>query len=584
MENKPTKLLKQKIQFDKLENKSNNKYFNNSETLDILFIFIGDISDDDRRQIPLGIAYLAGQLKKKGYKYKLLDLYNLGINFQEKNLRPIFLEQYLLFYKPKIIGISVSSYYIEITKKFIALLKDVFRRHGLKIPIMLGGYISLIPDALQKTNADIICQGEGEKTIIELLDVFSKSKTKNHNVEEIIEDLKKVAGIKFRSNIFMEDNWLDNHNSGGVIISTSRRNLIENLDEIEFPDYDIFEFKRYHIGSSPVMLPFYAQRGCYNHCTFCDIIPFYGKKYIRRFSPEYIVRWIKYAKKKYNLQIVDFMDDNFLNSRLFIEKLFDLFEKECPFIKINFQARASEILRLKDLIKTNKKYINCIEIGTESYSPSQLLRWNKNITPLQNKQANILLSTLNISYINFYLWLDEKTTIEELDENLDAILTQPNVPIIQSHLKIPNYIMSYEICAIYDRLGRSNVRNIPHLFACERFLNETNDIAQKINIFYIGFKQAIEQKSNPQLQRNNNDSDLLNKIKQISSGFFQAAEELLKRRLYYAVNLAENIKKIHFNKKSKSEKMLYNYLKLIQEMADRLLKPFDSLNLDFLTN
>jgi len=561
-----------------------------SEICDILFIFIGDILDDDRSQIPLGIAFLSGQLKKKRYSYKLLDLYNLGINFEEKQLSSKFLEELLLIYKPKAIGVSVSSYYLDLTNKFIDLLKDIIKRNKLWLPIILGGYISLIPNVLEKTNADIVCCGEGEKIIIELIDLINwitdrKNEDPNflsNNAKHILDKLKSIQGIKFRDDIIYP---YENKRKKIKVHSNAPQNPIGNLDELEFPDYDIFDFKRYNIDKT---IPFYAQRGCYNHCTFCDIIPFYGNKIIRRFSPEYIIRWMKFVQNKYNIQIIDFMDDNFLNSRPFLETLFSLIEKETPLLKINFQARSSEILRFKDLISKYKQFINCIEIGTESYSYSQLKRWNKNITPLENIQANKLLSELGVSYMNFYLWLDEKTTIEELDENVDILIEQPEVPIIQSSIKIPNFIMSYEISAIYDRLGRSSVRNIPHLFACERFLNETNEIAQKINVFYTAFKKAQEYNN---IDQNiikystkyglNNNKEILNKINKISTGFFQVANEIMKKRLYLSINLAEEIKNKKFIRKLKINKILSNYIQKFKEDSDKILNPINNLNIDF---
>jgi hypothetical protein len=294
-------------------------------------------------------------------------------------------------------------------------------------------------------------------------------------------------------------------------------------------------------------------------------------------SPKRIIEWIDYAIKTYNIQRIDFMDDSFLNNRLFIEHFFDLLNQKLtdsskyPRIKINFQARANEILRFQDTLLKNKRFINCIEIGTESYSQTQLDRWNKNTTVLDNIKANEFLSKSNIPYINFYLWFDAKTTLEELDENIDNLFNLPPVPLMGSSINVPNYIMNYEISAIHDLYGRSSVENIPFLKASEQFINETNEAAKKISMIYIGLKKMIDEPSSLL------DESRLSQAMEISKAVFPLAEDILKKRLFMAVNIVETLHKTKSNQKNKMVKVLDGSLKEFNEIFIKFMEPIKRL-------
>lgn len=527
------------------------------DSLDILLISVGDVEEDDRREIPLGIAFLCGQLKREQFSYRVLDLYNLG----NSNTSYEILKENIIKFRPKVIGISSSSYYLDLTKTTIKFIKEIYSKLGgscysLKPFIILGGYISLIPEVLKITDADVVCHSEGEITLIELLNYYLK---RSHDLS-----LLDIKGISFKD-------------EKGQITKTPSKKLIESLDTLEFPDFSQFNLSVYNTKEA---LPFYSQRGCVIGCSFCDIIPFYGQKIIRRMSPKRIMEWLDSSIKQYSIRRIDFMDDSFLNNRLFIEEFFDLLNKffsgpsKTPQIKINFQARANEILRFQDILMKYKQFINCIEIGTESYAQTQLDRWNKNTTVLDNIKANEILSKSGIPYINFYLWFDDKTTLEELDENIERILDLPSVPLMGSNITIPHFVLNYEISAIHDLYGQSSVKKIPHLNASEQFLNDTNEQAKKLSTIYIGLKKLVEE------PRVSLDIANLNQAKEISKALFPLAEDILKKRLFMAINIVEILVKNKINQKSKMDITLKSYLKEFNEMFARFIDPIKKLGFD----
>ena len=76
-----------------------------------------------------------------------------------------------------IIGISATSYYIPQVKEITEFLRSKHKNNSLIHPnIILGGYISIIPDVIKQTGVDVVCLREGDFTILELMD-YSKTST-----------------------------------------------------------------------------------------------------------------------------------------------------------------------------------------------------------------------------------------------------------------------------------------------------------------------------------------------------------------------------------------------------------------------
>ena len=87
-----------------------------------------------------------------------------------------------------------------------------------------------------------------------------------------------------------------------------------------------------------------------------------------------------------------------MGKRQFLEDLLGEFYKQdlVGKVKINFQTRVVDIVRFEDLIPKLKPIIYLIEMGFESFSDSQLKRFNKKLTKAQNLRAiDILIKNKN---------------------------------------------------------------------------------------------------------------------------------------------------------------------------------------------
>lgn len=89
--------------------------------------------------------------------------------------------------------------------------------------------------------------------------------------------------------------------------------LIQNLDELPFPDWDTFPIKKYSyypMLKKKVFLPMLSSRGCPFACNYCPYLVLQMSKWRKR-SPKNVVDEIEYLQKKYGMQSTVFRDPVF---------------------------------------------------------------------------------------------------------------------------------------------------------------------------------------------------------------------------------------------------------------------------------
>jgi radical SAM superfamily enzyme YgiQ (UPF0313 family) len=216
---------------------------------------------------------------------------------------------------PDFIGFSVFTLNYQRTLKIAKLIKKKLPN----VPIIFGGiHPTSVPNLVIKEKCiDMICIGEGEQALDELLKNPQKTNIKN---------------IWFKK--------------GNEIIKNSCRPLIDNLDTLPFPDKDLFYkiypgfFEDYYTISS---------RGCPFACTYCgnnvlrDVYKGLGKS-IRRRSPKNIVDELVLAKKKYNPKRITFVDDVFVQDLDWLKEFAKLYKSKInlPYAMLTHPSFLSE--------------------------------------------------------------------------------------------------------------------------------------------------------------------------------------------------------------------------------------------------
>ncbi len=180
-----------------------------------------------------GVAYLSSYLKSKGVH---VDLYDERMDGPDRLVE-------LLRNKYDLVGVTSFSYSLP----HVYALIDRIKAHS-KAPVVIGGpHVSVSHlKVLKDTAVDFAIKNEGELTTLHLLDVL---KSPQPNFAE-------VQGLLWRN--------------GSEYVENCDRPLIQNLEELPYPDYESFGIERYPCYQVKA-IPLITQRGCPYKCTFCSV-------------------------------------------------------------------------------------------------------------------------------------------------------------------------------------------------------------------------------------------------------------------------------------------------------------------------
>jgi radical SAM superfamily enzyme YgiQ (UPF0313 family) len=245
-------------------------------------------------------------------------------------------------------------------------------KKNLKVPVILGGpeVSALGGKSLElMSNADIAVIGEGEFTLVELLDAMEKG--------NVLDDIKGIA-------------WRHD----GRIVLNQKREFIRDLDGVDFPDYAIFGVDKMDV------YPIVTTRGCPYGCIFC--FSHLGKRWRAR-SPENVIAELKIAKERYGAKLFHICDASFNIDIGRVKRFCDLLvEKglDMPWVIQGFRAD-----RMTEGLMQSLKKANCrrIWVGIETMEEDIFKRINKGETLDQIKKGIALMKKYNIEIFGYML-------------------------------------------------------------------------------------------------------------------------------------------------------------------------------------
>ena len=123
-----------------------------------------------QKSFPLGLGYLAAILRQNGYFVQIYDL-NI-INFTNQQILPVLKKLQFDF-------IGISALTVDFTG-MIELAQLIKQDTILQAKSLNSGgiHVSYLPEySLRREHADIVCIGEAERTIIELLEALIYKET-----------------------------------------------------------------------------------------------------------------------------------------------------------------------------------------------------------------------------------------------------------------------------------------------------------------------------------------------------------------------------------------------------------------------
>lgn len=301
---------------------------------------------------PQGLASIAAVLVKNGHEVKI---YNQDMNhYPEEHLT-----NYLDKNKFDMVGVSVIAGYYQY-RKLLKISKAINKSKNRPYYVIGGHGPAPEPEYfIKKTRADVVVIGEGEVTVIELIEAMSGKRS-----------FSSVNGLAYCKN--------------GKVVINPRRGLIMDLNSIPMPAYDLFPIEYYrllrmpHATNSDLVMPVLSGRGCTFQCNYC----FRLDKGFRPRSTESIIEEIRFLKEKYNITYFSFSDELLMSSEYRTISICNDFIKAKLNIKWDCNGRLN--FAKPDVLKLMKKS-GCVFInyGIESFNDEILKNMNKILTTKQ---------------------------------------------------------------------------------------------------------------------------------------------------------------------------------------------------------
>jgi len=241
----------------------------------------------------MGMYYLCGAIKHFSHEYTI---------FVSRHVDDI-LDQ-IKKCQPDILGFSMySGYHIQCLQMINKIKSHV------DIPVIVGGpHPTFFPDIIKADSVDIVCRGEGELSLVELLDRIDAGKA--------YDDVPNLT-VKTPNESY---------------ICNEVGNLVDPLDSLPLPDFGVYQ--QYPVIMNQIQPTISAVRGCPYSCTYCYNDGYRrlykGKgRFVRAFSPKRIVAEIKdFLKYIPDAKVVDFPGDCFGIHDDWLQELMVLYRKE----------------------------------------------------------------------------------------------------------------------------------------------------------------------------------------------------------------------------------------------------------------
>ncbi len=240
-------------------------------------------NDPEWRQLsqPIGILSVAAFLRRElGAEVRIIDI-------RLRDLDRPGLESFLREFSPSVVGISALTFESDAVPWIAAAAKAVDPR----VPVLLGGpHATAYPEkAIAIPGVDYLVQGEGEIAAGRLVECLCGGG-----------DPSEVKGLVFERD--------------GRIVDTGRAELIEDLDRLPMPAYDLIpleayrDFERFSHCGSGLYAGLFSSRGCPYHCVYCHNL--FGKKFRAR-SARSLFDEIRHLHDRYGVREFEIYDDIF---------------------------------------------------------------------------------------------------------------------------------------------------------------------------------------------------------------------------------------------------------------------------------
>ena len=236
---------------------------------------------------PLGLLYIAAYLRER---------FDLDIRLFDQRVEDCPPEEVIaqaIAFEPEVIGLGAFTH----AAHTMAQVTHELRQALPNALILLGGphASAAREDALEQSGADVVVPGEGEVAFEQVLRAHLEGGNFAH-----------VPGLIWRNA------------EGQTVVNPGPVPLIEDMDSLPFPAYDLAGIEKYWSAHGMANVPprkyaaLFTSRGCPYRCIYCHNI--FGKRF-RGQSPERVVSEIEHYNRTWGIEEFEILDDTFNQDR-----------------------------------------------------------------------------------------------------------------------------------------------------------------------------------------------------------------------------------------------------------------------------
>lgn len=325
---------------------------------------------------PIGTAYAASFLRENGYTVSLFDV---GLKDKPDEIENIIKNEnpnYLVLFDD---GFNYLTKMCLTNMREAAFNMMKYGKQNNCIVIVCSSDSTDHYEQYLMEGADFVLLGEGEQTLLELLNTLDKKE--DHN------NLKGIA-----------------YSNGENIVKNPPREVIRDLDILPNPAWDLIDVDAYRKvwqnNGNKFTLNIATTRGCPYKCNWCAK-PIYGQRYNSR-SPKRVVDEIEFIINNYGVNKFWMCDDIFGLKPQWVQEFRDELNSRNISIKYKIQSRADLLLKEDNIDALVESGLKEVWIGAESGSQKILDAMDKGTTIQQIKESTELLQKKGVR-VAFFL-------------------------------------------------------------------------------------------------------------------------------------------------------------------------------------
>jgi anaerobic magnesium-protoporphyrin IX monomethyl ester cyclase len=346
---------------------------------------------------PLGTLYAISYVRKHGYEAALFDAmlaeseqdWATALDQTQPTYAVLYEDNFNYLSKMCLLRMRQAGY----------TMIEMAKQRGCTV-IMCGADATDHAQQYLTRGADYVLLGEGEVTLVELLDKLTR---RNDTF------LKAIPGLAWKRSVTRDNSWETVHNP--------RRPDIRTLDDLPFPAWDLVDITRYRAiwqeRHGYYSMNMSTTRGCPFHCNWCAK-PIWGQRYNTR-SPENVAAEMLWLKENYHPDHIWITDDIFGLKPGWLSRFGDLVQAQGG-IPFKCLSRADLLTRPGEVDALKRAGAQNIWMGAESGSQKILDAMDKGTRIEQIHEASRLLKNAGIQ-VGFFLQFgypgENRTDIEK---------------------------------------------------------------------------------------------------------------------------------------------------------------------------